>query len=454
MSAPVPQSYLEDASGLRGRAEKLFVPETEEEIAAILRDASQSRTPVSIAGAGTGVTGGRVPQGGWVISLERFRRIEVHTGFAITGAGVTLQELDAAARRTGQFFPPDPTEMSASVGGVIACNASGSRSFGYGDTRRYLRRLRVVHADGRIAEYRRGDAIDFQVPAISIPRATKHAAGYRLAPGMSWIDLIAGSEGTLAVVTEAELGLLPAPVSLFSGVVFFASDAEALEAVDAWRSVEKLRMLEYLDQHSLALLRSRYPEMPPNAQAALLMEQETGEEEADAWLERLEEHNADAEGSWFALSNPDRERFRRFRHALPEAVNEIVRRRGQRKLNSDCAVPVSRSREMLDFYRQRLEKEFPGQYVIFGHIGDAHLHPNLLVETEEQAARGQALMVEFARKAVALGGTVGAEHGLGKRKAHLLAIQYSPEEIEAMKAVKRRLDPHWILSPANLFPNA
>lgn len=454
MSSSVPERYLEDASGWKGSAEKLLVPETEEEIAAILRGASGSGTAVSIAGAGTGVTGGRVPQGGWVLSLERFRRIEIYGGYAVTGAGVTLQELDAAARRTGQFYPPDPTEMSASVGGTIACNSSGSRSFRYGDTRRYIRRLRVVHADGRIAEYRRGDSIDFDVPAISMPASTKHSAGYRLVPGMDWIDLIAGSEGTLAVVTEAELDLLPAPANLFSGVVFFASEADALDAVDAWRDVPKLCMLEYLDEYSLALLRARYPEIPLAAGAALLLEQEAADEEVDAWLERLDAQRADVEGSWFASSHHDRERFRRFRHALPEAVNEIVRRRGQRKLNSDCAVPVSRNRDMLTFYRRRLEQEFPGQYVIFGHIGDAHLHPNVLVDSDEQAARGQALMDEFAREAVELGGTVGAEHGLGKRKAHLLAIQFKTEEIEAMKAVKRRLDPHWILSPANLFPAA
>jgi FAD/FMN-containing dehydrogenase len=115
-------------------------------------------------------------------------------------------------------------------------------------------------------------------------------------------------------------------------------------------------------------------------------------------------------------------------------------------------VPLARNRDMLAFYRARLEAEFAGRYVVFGHIGDAHVHVNILPGSEGEFERGRELLIEFARQAVALGGTVGAEHGLGKRKAALLAIQYSPAEIEAMKRVKRRLDPQWLLGRGNLFP--
>jgi FAD/FMN-containing dehydrogenase len=117
---------------------------------------------------------------------------------------------------------------------------------------------------------------------------------------------------------------------------------------------------------------------------------------------------------------------------------------------SDCAVPAEHNREMLAFYRALLDEKFPGRYVIFGHIGDAHLHVNILPATHESAL-AREILLKFARKAVALGGTVSAEHGLGKRKAHLLPIQFSAEEIEAMRAVKRRLDPGWILGRATLF---
>jgi FAD/FMN-containing dehydrogenase len=120
---------------------------------------------------------------------------------------------------------------------------------------------------------------------------------------------------------------------------------------------------------------------------------------------------------------------------------------------SDCAVPIEHNREILNFYRARLEPLFRGRYVIFGHIGDAHLHVNIL-PSEQESAQAAEILLDFARKAAELGGTVSAEHGLGKRKSHLLSIQYSPEEIEAMKNVKRRLDPAWILGRGNLFPTA
>ena len=120
-------------------------------------------------------------------------------------------------------------------------------------------------------------------------------------------------------------------------------------------------------------------------------------------------------------------------------------------MGSDFAVPIARNRDMLRIYRATLDREFPGQYVIFGHIGDAHLHVNILPANDAEWQWASGLMTEFARKAVALGGTVSAEHGLGKRKRHLLEIQYTPAEIEKMKDVKRRLDPNWLLGPGTLF---
>jgi FAD/FMN-containing dehydrogenase len=125
-------------------------------------------------------------------------------------------------------------------------------------------------------------------------------------------------------------------------------------------------------------------------------------------------------------------------------------------MGSDFAVPIAHNREMLRIYREALDREFPGQYVIFGHIGDAHLHVNILPASDEDPngeewRRASALLTRFANNAVQLGGTVSAEHGLGKRKRHLLQLQYSPAEIEKMKDVKRRLDPNWILGPGTLF---
>jgi FAD/FMN-containing dehydrogenase len=445
----VDAAYLTDASGFTGWAERLIVPETEAQMVEALAEAVRTGTPITIAGAGSGLTGSRVPQGGWVLSLEQFRRLEIKTGVARVGAAVSLLELRDAAARTGQFYAPDPTEITASMGGTIATNASGSRSFRFGSTRRYLRALRVATMDGSVRWYRRGEAIDFEVAEIPLPETTKTTAGYRLAPGMDWVDLFCGSEGTLGVTLEAEVALLPIPAELFAGVIFFASDEDALDAVGRWRSVPELRMLEYADRRTIEMLRRRYPEIPGAAQAVLLIEAEG--EDVDAWEVRLTEARALVEASWFAVEARDRERFRAFRHSMPELVVETMRRRGFLNMGTDYAVPLNRDREMLAFYRERLEAELPERYVIFGHLGDAHLHVNMLPATEEEAARATGLLKEFAMHAVELGGTVSAEHGLGKRKASLLGLQFSEEEIEAMRKVKRRLDPLGLLGQGTLF---
>jgi FAD/FMN-containing dehydrogenase len=452
--SPIAPNYLEDASGLKGgHAERLIVPADEGGVVEAVRGASAAGVSLTVAGAGTGVTGGRVPFGGWVLSMEKLTRLEVSPGRAIAGAGVLLRDVHAAAQRTGQLYPPDPTETGASIGGNIACNASGSRSFLYGPTGRWVERLRVVLADGRVLDVGRGDAINFDPGTLPRPAVTKNTAGYILRPGMDWLDLFIGSEGTLGVITEATLRLVPAPKAVLAGVVFFTSDDAAIDAVEDWRVNARPRMLEYFDERSLDLLRKRHPEIPPEARAAILFDQELTSEddpEVDAWLERVESAGALVEASWFATTPADRERFRKFRHTLPELVNDTVRQSGAMKMNTDFAVPFAANREMLASYRRVLEGEFPGRYVIFGHIGDAHVHVNLFSDPADPA-RATAVLKRLAERAVELGGTVSAEHGVGKRKAHLLELQYTPEQLELMRAVKRRLDPAGILGRGTML---
>ncbi len=422
---------ITDASMYPGQAEWVVAPATESELLEILGRASKENVPVTIMGAMTGVTGGGVPEAGWGISLARMNSIDIASGRATAGAGALLRDVQSAAAAAGQFYAPDPTENTASIGGNIAANASGSRSFKFGATREHVTALRVALMDGTMIEARRGQCVDFDVPAIRLPRTTKHSAGYRLAPGMELIDLFIGSEGTLGIITQAELGLLPAPGELTGGVVFFKSEEAAMDAVDRWRP-RGLRMLEYLDAASLKMMDVAH-------QAALIIEFE-GDVELDM-TGALEQE------SWFAVSAADRERFRKFRHALPERVNDRIRRSGFMKLSTDYAVPIEKGREMLSIYRKMLRSE----HVIFGHVGDAHLHVNTFSSSPEEFEANKALMTDLAREAVRLGGTVGAEHGLGKRKAHLLPIQYSAEEIEAMRAVKRRFDPGWLLGRGTLL---
>jgi FAD/FMN-containing dehydrogenase len=306
----------------------------------------------------------------------------------------------------------------------------------FGATRRHVRALRVVMMDGRIVEYRRGEPVDFEVPRIPLPNVRKFSCGYQLKPGMDYCDLFIGSEGTLGVVTEAELGLLPAPGEILGGVVFFPDEESALEAVDRWRPTLGLRLLEFLDSRSIRLMELPYG-------AAVLIEME-GEAELDM-TGALESE------SWFGSSASDREKFRLFRHRLPEKIHAHLRKLGLVVIATDYAVPLEKNREMLDIYREVLADNFEDRFVMFGHIGDAHVHTELLPRDQAEWDRSPAVIADLARKVVELGGTVGAEHGLGKRKAHLLKMQYGSEHIAAMRAVKQRFDPAGLLGQGTLF---
>lgn len=427
---------ISDVSGYPGHASELFAPKDEEELSVLLRRASAENIRVTILGALTGMTGGAAPDGGWAISMRNFTRIEVKPGYVEVGCGALLKDVQSAATSQGQFYAPDPTENASSIGGNIAANASGSRSFLYGATRRHVRTVRVVWMDGRIATYARGEAIDFDVPQIPIPHTTKHSAGYRLAPGMDWVDLIVGSEGTLGVVTQAELQLLPARQEVLGGVVFFSSEESALDAVDRLRPTPGLRLLEYLDAASLEIMEVRQP-------AALMIEIE-----GEANLDMKDAIESD---SWFATSVTDRERFRRFRHHLGERVNDKIRRQGYMKVGTDYAVPIEQGRKILGIYRETLARELGLPYVCYGHIGDAHVHLNTFPSNQAEYDRAKRVMNDLAWPVVELGGTVGAEHGLGKRKADLLSVQYKPEVIESMRVVKRRFDPQGLLGHGTLL---
>jgi FAD/FMN-containing dehydrogenase len=317
-----------------------------------------------------------------------------------------------------------------------------------------VRALRVVLANGEVLALRRGDKPPFEFPSIAPPASTKNTAGYYLRTGMDYLDLFIGQEGTLGIVTEAELTLLPAPRDLVYGRCFLrfgryragcggcvAACGFVADAGIYGRGVDRFASGPVSGDPGRG------------TRGRLLIEQEVaeGDDTEEAWIERLEASGALLEASWFATSAADRERFRRFRHAVPEAVNDLVRQRNLTKMGSDFAVPIARNREMLAVYREALDREFPGQYVIFGHIGDAHLHANILPANDAEWARAKGLMNDFARRAVEMGGTVSAEHGLGKRKRDFLPIQFSAGEIGAMKQVKARLDPRGLLGRGTLI---
>src|SRR5947209_2637381 len=334
-------AYLEDASGFHGSAECVVAPGTVAEVRDVVRQCARDRTPLTVSGAGTGLTGARVPQSGWVLSVQKFRRLEILPGRAICGSSISLAELHAAAARTNQFLGPNPTEISASIGGVISTNAGGARSFHYGALRRHVLALEVTFMNGETRRFERGEPVNFPVTPVTPPRVSKNAAGYLLQPNLQWVDLLAGSEGTLGIVTEAEVALFPVPPAILSGVVFFPTDETAMQAVAAWRSIPELRLLEYMDGNGLAILRDVYPEVPSEANAAVMVEQNLSseaDEQVDAWPERLGQFDALEEQSWFGFTAADRERFRQFRHTLPTIVVERARRASHPKYGTDFEI--------------------------------------------------------------------------------------------------------------------
>src|ERR1044072_8907090 len=243
------ESFLADASFIReGHADRGVLPESVEEISEILASANRERVPVTISGAGTGTVGGRVAFGGIVLATDKLNGIkhivrEERGGVAVVEAGVILSDLQRAVDHEGLLHPPDPTERGCFVGGNVATNASGARTFKYGPTRNYIKRLKVVLASGEIVDLRRGELradvngrmrigrIELSLPHFHMPATRKNATGYFIAPELDAIDLFIGSEGTLGVICEIEVRLLPKPEGLLSGVVFFANEADVLALI-------------------------------------------------------------------------------------------------------------------------------------------------------------------------------------------------------------------------------
>jgi D-lactate dehydrogenase (cytochrome) len=451
------QSYLSDASFIRdGYADRVFLPETIEEVSEILSAANRDRTPVTVSGAGTGTVGGRVPFGGIVLATDRLNHIKsVGNDRAVAEAGVILADFQRAVDQKGLLYPPDPTERGCFLGGTVATNASGARTFKYGPTRNYIERLKVVFASGEVLELRRGEKnlFNFTVPPYRPPATRKNAAGYFFTPDMDAIDLFIGSEGTLAVICEIETRLVPKPQGLLSGVVFFAHQDDVLAFVAAARATLDARALEFFDNESLNFLREKYPNIPGDAAGAIFFEQETTDETEESilndWLALLDQHHAFAD-SWFATGEQDQARLREFRHQLPVLMNEWFARYRQRKVSTDMAVPDDAFAGLFRLYQDTLRASGL-RYTIFGHIGDNHVHVNILPRDEDEGARARELYVQFLKYAASVGGTLSAEHGVGKLKRDYLRLFYTDDQLRAMAAVKKVFDPNGILGRGNIF---
>jgi len=305
-----------------------------------------------------------------------------------------------------------------------------------------------------------------------MPATRKNAAGLYAKPGMDLIDLFIGSEGILGVITEVEVRLAPAPERFLTIFAFLPSEEAAIRLVKDLRSPNspiQPELIEYLDGQAVQMLREArargtsgvtVPAQVETCQVIVFFEVAFSEQDMEktftALQELLSKHGLGMEDTWAGIDQADLDRMKAVRHLIPETVNSIIAQRKQQhpavhKLGTDMAVPDEHLETMLAYYRQLLD-EAGMDYLIFGHIGDNHLHVNILPRDEEEVRRGMAIYHRFAQKAVELGGTVSAEHGIGKLKRPFLQVMYGEQGLEEMARVKGALDPKWILNPGNMIP--
>ena len=270
---------------------------------------------------------------------------------------------------------------------------------------------------------------------------------------MDAVDLFIGSEGTLGVICEVEMRLLPKPEGLLSGVVFFENEADVLAFVADARARVDARALEFFDHESLNFLREKYPEIPDKAVGAIFFEQETRADTEEAvlneWMALLDQHHAFAD-SWFATNEQDQARLREFRHQLPVLMNEWFARYNQRKVSTDMAVPDEAFPGLFRLYKDTL-RDSGLRYTIFGHIGDNHVHVNILPRDDAEAAHARELYVRFLKYAACVGGTLSAEHGVGKLKRDYLRLFYNDDQLREMAALKTRLRSKWHPRQGKIF---
>ncbi|MES2643629.1 MAG: FAD-binding oxidoreductase [Myxococcota bacterium] len=450
--------YLTDASNLHGRASALYRPRTAEEVAEVLAACQRAGTPVTVTARRTSTTGAPVPDGGALLSTERLDR--VHARDDVDG-GVLLGEYQAGVERLGFLFPPDPTSRhECSLGGAIACNASGARTFKYGPTRPWIEAVEFVSPTGEIRWIDRTTPVSALLGPVPVPAwnepAVKTAAGYY--PATNLLDLIIGAEGTLGVVTRARLKLLPLPVAVLTVFTYFPDRASMLAFVVTARAMGPAggktggpRCIEYFDRHSLDLIRGRVPAVPVADSAILLEIEHDGEPPLELWFEALAAHGALLDDTIVADDDAGRAKLHNVRHALPATVNEIIARNGVQKVGTDFAVPAAHLAEMMAAYDQPVPGAPGMATVCFGHIGDSHLHLNFLPNDAAELAAARLRYLELARMAVALGGTVSAEHGIGRLKKTHLALMVPPAVLDGWRALKRAADPNWILGRGVLF---
>lgn len=461
------EEYLIDESKFCGYAESISFPESEEEIIAILEDLEKEDIPVTIQGAKTGITGASVPQGGHILNLSHMNQVIEHqlnedgTGSIVVEAGINLmdlcKEISTRFRKNPLFWPPDPTETSASIGGIAATGAQGISQMLYGPSQQYIEAVRLAGADGKIMEIKRGQEIE-------LPSGEK----------MDAIDAVLGKEGITGVITRLTLKLLPKPESVWGIVFFFGQTEEAGQFVDMLRGElpvseeAAVAAVEYMDRVTMDLIEARketmtkikeLPDIPEEIQALVYVEIQGNEEGIEELAEMLMgaamECGSDPDAAWAVSGETDVERLHAFRHGAAETANLYIeerRREEERitKLGTDMMLGEQSFSEILADYEADIEKSgLKG--CVFGHALENHLHINLLPADYDEYEKGIELIKEWAEKAKEKQGKVIVEHGIGKLKRKILGTTVSAEYLELCHALKDKMDAGNRFNRGNIF---
>jgi len=500
--------HLEDAAHFTGgHADAVARPRTEAEVAGLLEASSR----VLAIGAQSSVTGGATPDGGLVLSTEHLTSIHEPGQDGIrVGAGVPLETLQKVLRQHGCWYAPVPTFTGAFVGGVVATNAAGAATFKYGTTRDWVEGLTVVLVCGCVLDLKRGQVRAdpgrgfeiacahgtrrFRPGTYRMPAVPKCSAGYFAAREMDLVDLFVGSEGTLGVIVDATLRVLPAPPAVAFALVPVDSEPVAIALVDelrrasadTWRQQDPrgidVAAIEHLDRRCLEILREDGADrrsdltIRPGTELMLIVQLElpAGTNSSTAFSDiagalapgapdtalarfcrALDRHGVfdDAE---MAMPGDERRasQFLAFREAAPTGVNRRVgdakRIKDARieKTAADMIVPFDRFGEMMQIYRDGYQRRGL-DFAIWGHISDGNVHPNVIPRTYDDVVAGREVILEFGRAVARLGGCPLAEHGVGRSamKQALLRQLYGDAAIGEMRAIKMALDPDGKLAP-------
>jgi D-lactate dehydrogenase len=432
--------YGYDNSRRQSQPDAVVFPDSHEQVRDIVRLCNEARVFLVPRGRGTGTTGATVPvRGGLVLSLERMDRIvrfEPDDRVIVVEPGVTNQAVQDAARAAGFFWPPDPTSAAyCTVGGNLAYNSAGPRAVKYGTPRDNVLGLRAVTGAGE--EIRTG------------VRTSKGVVGYDLT------RLLIGSEGTLAVITEATLKLTPLPERKLAMQAVYESVHAAARAVSRIMAQPATPCaLELIDGRAIDMIRDYSEARLPEGAGAMLMIEVDGAADAVAGAAAAVQRAATLPGL-MAFQTGGTEAQAAALWATRKALSPALRKIAPKKINEDVVVPVSKIPALLAGL-EALARDFGVTIVNFGHAGNGNIHVNLLVDPDDpaQMAGAERCLSRVFDLVLALGGTLSGEHGVGLEKRDFIVREIDPATLGLMKRIKAQFDPNGILNPDKMFPPA